>query len=349
MLRQLHWSVVESSACTEEDADDASPSISFHTDSDDCQGLGGEWNHKFEAMYTVRLEEVEHDRTYDPRKEAENEMAMLREEFEHLGDPDYVREKLSNKTGRNRSGIDSKASRTDQMSSSGALDNVTDVGGGSTSVASSLSSTRPSVLRLTLNVINNDDKDLVFTAGILPHFLTEDIRFHKKFVKVLGLNGKYTLDYALDPMKPRLAIEQDDFLFFDPEKPANIDTLYVDCNPEGQVLFCPGTRKHFDIRNKEGFKDIEIMHPAAAAPDVAKECVVIAPARKARPVKLAPGEIWKGEVTLTAVNEYWPLPPFEKENPSTVPVPPREEALPPGKRRDGDGSAMDILYEDGDM
>ena len=69
-------------------------------------------------------------------------------------------------------------------------------------------------------------------------------------------------------------------------------------------------------------------------------------ARKARPVTLAPSEQWCGEMVLTAYNNYWELPPFEKSDPTTVPVPKREEALPP--RRAGLG-AEEFAYTDEEL
>ena len=39
------------------------------------------------------------------------------------------------------------------------------------------------------------------------HFATRDLQTHAKYVKVLGLRGKYILDYARDPFKPGLTIQ----------------------------------------------------------------------------------------------------------------------------------------------
>ena len=189
----------------------------------------------------------------------------------------------------------------------------------------------PSVLRCTLQIHNNGAEEFKFTAGLLSHFATEDIRTAKKFVKLLGLGGKYALDYAADPMRPQLFIEQGDFVFFDPDSGKNVDKLYVDCDDAGHVLFCPGTQTHIEICHTQGFTDLEVLHPAAAAPDVARRCVCVGSARKARPVTLAPGDTWSGEMQLTLHTTYWDLPPFERADPTTIPVPKKEDALPPKK------------------
>jgi hypothetical protein len=49
---------------------------------------------------------------------------------------------------------------------------------------------------------------------------------------------------------------------------------------------------------------------------------------------LQPNGHWSGEIKLTSYNRYWDLPPFEKEDPTTVPVPKREDALPPRRMHD---------------
>ena len=187
----------------------------------------------------------------------------------------------------------------------------------------------PSVLRCTLHINNCGDSDMKFTAGLLTHLAAQDIRENKKFVKVLGLGGKYVLNYAADPMRPLLRVQEDDFVFFDPDSGKNVDDLYVDFDNQGHVLYCPGSQAHVEITHPQGFKDLEVLHPAAAAPDVARRCVCLGSVKKATPVNLKPGESWSGAMVLTSHNEYWELPPFEKSDPSTVPVPRPEQALPP--------------------
>jgi hypothetical protein len=39
------------------------------------------------------------------------------------------------------------------------------------------------------------------------------------------------------------------------------------------------------------------------------------------PCSLEPGKVWRGELIITAFDRYWDLPPWEKADPVTVPVP----------------------------
>ena len=95
----------------------------------------------------------------------------------------------------------------------------------------------------------------------------------------------------------------------------------------------PPPQSHFDINNAEGFTDIGVQHPAPSSPAEARRFVALAAARAARPVTLAPGQQWGGEVALTRHPHYWPLPPWEEADLSGVPIPPVTQAVPP--RRPG--------------
>jgi len=332
LLRLLHWSLVEAAAW--EGGEDPRPSVSLHADNGDYNGSQGPWNHLFEARYTISLEQP------DPPKMHPREAAELADHALY----NTKREEALHETER-------PSEDTFTINSSGGDESKSVVGAGveqhaENAVSSNpqVATTPPSVLRFNLEVVNNNsDEPLTFTAGLLPHFLTQDISKNSRFVKVLGLGGKAVLDYSSNPMHPRYAVEQEDFLFFDAQSGVNVDRLYVDCDAEGDVFFCPGSQNYFDVKNVEGFEDIEVLHPAGSAPQVAKQCVCVAPARKVRTVKLQPGETWRGEATITAHNEYWELPPFEEEDPSTVPVPPRDQALPPKMQRGGD---LPDLYDE---
>ena len=282
-MRQMHWSVIESEAFVE--GDDPRPSVSFHTESSDCE-IADLWPYDFEAVYTVSLEEP-NKRNIHPR-----ELAMMEEDLLQ---------------GKNVS----------LPPASEAPENG-----------------YPSVLRCTLEILNKGDKTMEFTTGIMNHFATENIRENIKAVKVLGLAGKYVLDYSEDAMRPKLKIEQNDFLFFNPDSGQDVDKVFVDCDGEGQVLFCPGSRHYFDVHHEEGFNDVQILHPAGAFPEIACNSVCLVSAKKSVPVRLEPGAVWRGEVDISAHNEYWPLPQFEKEDPTTIPVPSKEEALPPKQDKD---------------
>lgn len=50
--------------------------------------------------------------------------------------------------------------------------------------------------------------------------------------------GKYILDYGRNPLKPRLGVEDAHNVTFGSMAPLN--RLYVDCEAQGDVLFCPG-------------------------------------------------------------------------------------------------------------
>jgi hypothetical protein len=104
---------------------------------------------------------------------------------------------------------------------------------------------------------------------------------------------------------------------------SNTSRLYVDCPKEGDVLFCPGSQHHFDVRNQHGFSDVLLETRGNR-----RNSVAVAAARKAKPVRLQPGDVWHGEATFTAFDRYWPITAFEMEHDQTnIPVPAREEAL----------------------
>lgn len=309
-LRNLHWSVVESSSI--EGAEDPRPSVTLYADHHDCPDTM-QWGQGFEALYTVSLEQV------DPPAPSDKDMAKLTDRLiEFAAAPPELQQRL----------VDSAYKKAEKQASEKGQAPV-------------------SVLRCKLSIRNKGDDELAFTAGLLTHLATLDIEDNKKFVKILGLYGKYVLDYSNDPMRPKLDVERDDFVFFNPKSGHNMDKLYVDCDSKGQVLFCPGSQSYLDIRHvDDGFRDIEVMNPAATAPDVARQCVCVASARRSRPVRLRPGELWKGEVKFMAHGEYWPLPPCEKEDPSTIPMPPKEEILPPKFSTE---STADFTYDDDEL
>jgi hypothetical protein len=188
----------------------------------------------------------------------------------------------------------------------------------------------PAALRCSLAVANAGAAELRFAAALTPAWATADLAAAPRFVKVLGLGGKDALDYADDPMRPRHAVEEGDFLFFDAASGRDVDTLYPGAGEGGQVLFCPGTRHHVDLRCAEGFTDVRVTHAAGSAPGAARRAVGVGPARAAVPVRLPPGGEWRAEALFVYVNDYWPLPPFEAgggEGGGTVPPPPRADAV----------------------
>ena len=56
--------------------------------------------------------------------------------------------------------------------------------------------------------------------------------------------------------------------------------------------------------------------------------MAVGAARKAKPVRLQPGDVWEGEVTFKSFDRYWAISAYEMEHDRTnIPVPAREEAL----------------------
>jgi hypothetical protein len=312
-LRNLHWSLIESSSVEDvEGVDDPRPTVTLYADNQDCpESLN--WGGSFEALYSVSLEQM------DLPLPSEKDLAILTDRLiEFAPAPPKLQQRL----------IESAYKKAAKQASEKGQAPVT-------------------VLRCKLSIKNKGDDELTFTAGLLTHLATLDIEDNRKFVKVLGLYGKYVLDYSNDAMRPKLDIEREDFVFFDPKSGQNMDKLYVDCDSKGQILFCPGSSSYLDIRHvDDGFRDIEILNPAATAPEVARRCVCIASARRSRPVRLRPGESWNGEVKLMAHSEYWPLPACEKEDPSTIPMPPKEEILPPKLTLEG---TADFTYDEDEL
>ena len=292
VLQYVHWSVMESSCWDIED--DPRPSITLYADSEDVamSKIAGEFSHPFEAMLTVTLGLNEEDEQKRHSHAEEKLEAMKRAEEDGDGDDN------------------SSSSVREQKNDANVLEGLYE---------------NDPTFELTyqLTVMNKSTDDiLTFTTGAMANLATEDLSEHFKSIKVNGLVGKYVLDYSADPMRPVLEIENDHFIKFDPSRKHMLDRLYVDCPKEGEVLFCPGTQHHFDIRNEKGFSDILLYQDHSR--------ITIAAARKAKPVRLQPGQVWEGQVTFKAFDRYWNITQFEMDTDAQgIPVPPRSEALPP--------------------
>lgn len=293
VLQYLHWSVVETSCWDIED--DPRPSITLYADSEDVamSPVAGEFSHPFEAMLTVTLALDEEDQ--------ERRLKTAEEKIQS--------ERESDETEHGSSDDDT---HEEPMFDTDPTFEVV----------------------YQLNVMNKSTDDILsFTAGAIATIATERISEHANTVKLNGLVGKYVLDYSLDPMRPRLEIENDHFIKFDPQGKQRVDRLYVDCPKEGEVSLCPGTQQHFDVRNQKGFTDILVSRPPAS--EQARDAISIAAARKAKPVRLQPGQVWESEVIFKAFDRYWDISKFEMEtDPQGIPVPDRSEALPPRKSED---------------
>ena len=300
VLQYLHWSVVETSCWDIEE--DPRPSITLYADSEDVRMsvVSEEFAWPFEAMLTVTLGLAEERVLGGGNDEETGEGAETEGDGETDGE---------------EAAAAGKAEETEEV-----------VEGETEEDGAAASAPVPPVFELTyqLSILNKHETDpLTFSTGAIANFKVD--QDHANTVKVNGLAGKYVLDYSKDPMRPALEIENEYFI-----KPlaratggSNTSRLYVDCPKEGDVLFCPGSQRHFEVRNQHGFSDVLLETRGKR-----RNSVAVAAARKARPVRLQPGDAWHGEATFTAFDRYWPISAFEMEHDQTnIPVPAREEAL----------------------
>lgn len=308
VLQYLHWSVVETSAW--KGTDDPRPSITLYADVEDVSmsPVSDSFSHPFEVLATITLAIDEED-----AKRREDEAISQRIEEERM-EAENAQENAKNKKSRKKD-VDYSSSSEDDEEEERKEEPVFE-------------------LICELTVLNkSEEKDLTFTAGVLANFATESLLEYPETVKINGLIGKYVLDYSKDPMRPALTIENDHFVKFDAKKKENVEKLYVDCPKEGEVLFCPGVQRHYDVKNVGGFKDILVQHSVGSEPEESRNFVSIAAARKARPVRLKPGDVWSSQAKFIAYDRYWDISELEmEEHASGIPVPARERALPPTRR-----------------
>lgn len=83
-----------------------------------------------------------------------------------------------------------------------------------------------------------DDKPFTFTAGLQSHLACQDLHFHHQFTRMLGLGGKHYIDYCPNARKPKLQIEQDDYVNFGckpmlPVLHVNVVSVLLDLNNVG--------------------------------------------------------------------------------------------------------------------
>lgn len=298
VLQYLHWSVMETSCWDVEE--DPRPSITLYADSEDVRMsvASEEFAWPFEAMLTVTLGLAEEKKVRGAGVSDDEEAG---EGAETEGDTETDGE---------------------ETTEAGEVEETEEAEEDALSARASV----PPVFELTyqLSILNKHETDpLTFSTGAIANFKVD--QKHANTVKLNGLAGKYVLDYSKDPMRPALEIENEHFI-----KPLARSTggsttsrLYVDCPKEGDVLFCPGSQHHFDVRNQHGFSDVLLETRGNH-----RNSVAVAAARKAKPVRLQPGDVWHGEATFTAFDRYWPISAFEMEHDQTnIPVPAREEAL----------------------
>lgn len=308
VLQHVHWSVAETSYY---DSDgDPCPSVTLYADHDDVSQspMTEEFSHPFQAVLSISLGLDEKDEA-KRHTAAQTKLDALREMREAEEEAEAAKKKTKKKKA--------------DGSSSGSSDEDAD--------EEDVYECGPTfVVTYELSIMNTSENDeLKFTSGAMARFATEPLEECVETIKVSGLVGKYVLDYSKDPMMPALDIENDHFIKIDPSRKNTMNRLYVDCPKDGEVLFCPGTQHHMDVRNQTGFSDILLSHTPGA------NAMSITAARKARPVRLKPQEVWKGEVKFKAFDRYWDISPFEMEqDPEGLPVPPKSEAFPP--RQAGD-------------
>ncbi|DBA82477.1 hypothetical protein WJX79_005540 [Trebouxia sp. C0005] len=164
-------------------------------------------------------------------------------------------------------------------------------------------------LRCELQILNTDDEPFTFTTGMQSHLACRDLHTHYAFTRMLGLGGKYYIDYCPNARKPKLELEKDDYVNFGL---AEVDRMYVDAY-DSTVKFCPGDRSHFEVLLREGLTDLGTLNRGLTQEHNSEfaEFVVLTAAQVARPITLEPGESWKGEVALRWHDKYWEIPLFE--------------------------------------
>jgi hypothetical protein len=59
--------------------------------------------------------------------------------------------------------------------------------------------------------------------------------------------------------------------------------VYMDCR-QGDVLLCPGDRTHFQIMNREGWRDVGVQNPYRSLPAAYKNFVAMPSAVVGLPV-----------------------------------------------------------------
>lgn len=303
VLQYLHWSVLETSCWDIEE--DPRPSITLYADSEDVRmsGVREEFGWPFEAMLTVTLGVLEAD---EEQKESN----------------------ISDETDSDQSGSSSDEDADEEGGAGKADADAVDAADADVDVDADdgmASNANAPVFELTyqLSILNKHETDpLTFSTGAIANFKVD--KDHPNTVKVNGLAGKYALDYSKDPMRPALEIENEHFIkpLMDQAAPSS-SRLFVDCPPEGEVLVCPGSQHHFDVRNVKGFTDVLLETREKNGHSVA-----VGAARKAKPVRLQPGDVWEGEATFKSFDRYWAISAYEMEHDRTnIPVPAREEAL----------------------
>lgn len=368
-LNCLHWSAVHS--CALLGADDPRPTVTLFADSSSLgEGadrealLGGmRWPHSFEAVMTVTLMQPapEPAAAGAPEDEEGEEEGLVHEEEE--GEEEELaaaetapeaeeRKRLERREQRERSAYTFSEAAAEWGEGEGMASGLaalaqadTDAaaavaaGGGQAAVGPLGGPPRkpPVVLRCMLQIFNTGDTGFSFTTGLNTHFSTVDSALweHQRMVKLLGMAGKYSLDYRTTPLRPKVRVETRHVLYFSKAQGAEErDHVMLEADSKGEVLFCRGTPSHFEIINQEGYDDIGVVHPLQSCPEEAPWFVCIPSARVARPVRLQPGERWGSQMQLRYHDRYWDgitVPEIRLEEAKDFAIPVNKENVLPRK------------------
>jgi hypothetical protein len=182
------------------------------------------------------------------------------------------------------------------------------------------------------NANDDDAATMPFEIALLPHFATIDQRSPqgRAFVRARGLGGLRALDWA-PPRVPgtdlaqeqamrmrgqaRLSLVKEDYLQFG-ARPLDVAASAAHA---ADVRLCPGDRSHYEFVQRGGMRDAIARHPGLAALEVGlgasptaarraayeRHCAALGAGRVVAPVRLAPGEDWRGELVVRRHARYW--------------------------------------------
>lgn len=200
-------------------------------------------------------------------------------------------------------------------------------------------------VKYEFNMRNADppgSQPLRFQLAATPCFRTRDQNSvnHGPFVRALGLGGKESLDYSLDPRYARLGRFGDDYVQFGLRR---LEAVAVGA-AAAELRFCPGDRSHFELLPREGFTDAVAFHAGPLAPGTEAywhQYACLGAGRVALPKKLAPGEEWRAEFVVRRHERYWDPPVWERRAAQPPPL-----WVPPAGGDDG-GDGDDLVFEAG--
>lgn len=320
LLQNLHWSVIAATADQDSEDDDPKPTLSLYVSSNGAneeEEEEEEFPHAFEAVYHITLRRPPTPGEDDDDVSSDNEDAT----------------KASSKKASSKAAAIDAASTILPHEEKRKPSFVQRGGRAEEEPEDEYPVPPPMQLSCVLHVRNAGEEPIEFTGGLKNHFAIKDVRDpynDARFIKLLGLRGQLHYDFTRHKMKPRVGIDQEHFTLFNSGK--DIDRLYCNVDPRGDILFCPGDRTHVSLNAKDGFRDIGVHHPGYSQPALALTHVCMSVARGSRPFALAPGGEWLGRMELTSHCEYWVPPSFEP--PHLVPIPSQSEITLPVRQKE---------------